>query len=378
MHIKITSPEENQLLEDLNQRDDAESARIRRYLGMEDLTRKGEGPIFELINRITSLPIFEGFDIAEVPEIVPTSIAFDLFNFPADHVARSKSDTYYVSDTHILRPHTTVMWYYYLKHPDIAKKIQAGEPIKVLSYGKVYRKDEIDRHHMNIFHQLDGLYLHKKDEHKLTVEDLKDVLTEVAKAMYGNNIKYRFNQDTFPYTDPSIEMEIDKDGEWVEILGAGMAHDDVLRTLGIDPEVYGGWAFGTGLERHAIISMELPDIRLLWSNDPRVTKQLELGKKFQEVSKFPPVIRDISFIVNKDFSPNDYFDLIRDIGGDLVEEVELTDEYENDEKFGSDRKSYTYRIHYRSLDRTLEASEVDPIQDKIYKQTAEQFNAELR
>ncbi|MEZ4180688.1 MAG: hypothetical protein R3B41_04255, partial [Candidatus Doudnabacteria bacterium] len=348
------------------------------YLAMPDLTRSDSGPIRELIDRITGLPIFDGFDVAEVPEIVPTSVAFDLFNFANDHVARSKSDTYYVSDDHILRPHTTVMWYYYLKHPQIVAKYQAGEPIKVLSYGKVYRKDELDKHHMNVFHQLDGLYLHKKDEQELTIDDLKNTLVDIAKAMYGEDIKYRFNKDTFPYTDPSIEMEVDKDGEWIEILGAGMAQGSVLKELGIDPEVYGGWAFGTGLERHAIISMELPDIRLLWSEDERVSKQLKLGQKYQEVSKYPPVIRDVSFIVSKTFVPNDYFDLIRELGGDLIEEVELTDEYENDQKFGSDRKSYTYRIHYRSLDHTLEATEIDPIQEQIYQQTAEQFDAEMR
>ena len=125
-------------------------------------------------------------------------------------------------------------------------------------------------------------------------------------------------------------------------------------------------------------SMELPDIRLLWSNDHRVKKQLKLGHKYQEVSKYPPITRDISFVVGKDFVPNDYFDLIRDLGGDLVEQVELIDKYEDSKKFGSDKVSYTYRIIYRSMERTLKSEEVDKIQDEVYKQTARQFNAELR
>ena len=110
----------------------------------------------------------------------------------------------------------------------------------------------------------------------------------------------------------------------------------------------------------------------------RVKKQLKLGNKYKEVSKFPPITRDISFIVDKSFVPNDYFDLIRDLGGDLVEEMKLLDKYSNLEKFGLDKLSYTYRIVYRSNDKTLLADEVDKIQEKIYDQTAKQFNAELR
>jgi phenylalanyl-tRNA synthetase alpha chain len=124
--------------------------------------------------------------------------------------------------------------------------------------------------------------------------------------------------------------------------------------------------------------MGLPDIRLLWSEDPRVTRQLHLGQKFVEVSKYPPITRDISFFVGKDFVPNDYFDLIRDIGGSLVEEVSLLDKYENVEKFGAGKVSYTYRIIYRSTDQTLTIEEINPIQEKITEETKKQFKAEVR
>jgi phenylalanyl-tRNA synthetase alpha chain len=124
--------------------------------------------------------------------------------------------------------------------------------------------------------------------------------------------------------------------------------------------------------------MELPDIRLLWSDDERVKKQLHLGQKFIEVSKYPPVIRDISFIVPKTFTPNDYFDLVRDIAGDLVEQVELIDQYENDEKFGADKKSYAYRVTYRSNDRTLTNEEVDVMHHALEKKTVEEFGATVR
>ena len=161
-------------------------------------------------------------------------------------------------------------------------------------------------------------------------------------------------------------------------MGSGVVRSAVLKNLGVNPDEYTGWAFGFGLERLAILSMELPDIRLLWSNDPRIKKQLILGQKYISVSKFTKIERDISFIVSKDFIPNNYFDLIRDIGGDLVEEVTLIDKYENPEKFGNDKISYTYRIIYRSQERTLRSEEVDPLQEKIYNETAKQFGAKLR
>jgi phenylalanyl-tRNA synthetase alpha chain len=376
--LSIPSDEENRLKQVLQTRTDSEAERIKRYLNMADLSRKESGPIRELADRIVNLEQFNGFDVITIPEIVPANASFDLFNFPPDHPARSKSDTYYVDDENILRTHTTVMWYYYFQQSEVREKIKANLPLGVLSFGKVYRKDEIDRHHMNIFHQMDGLYLHPTSEKTITQEDLKEVLANVVKAAFGPDIKYRFNPDNFPYTNESLEMEVDKDGQWVEVLGAGLVQPEVLKRLDVDPEQYNGWAFGFGLERLAIIGMELPDIRLLWSEDPRVIKQLKLGQKYIEVSKFPPVIRDISFIVKNDFQPNDYFDLIRDIGGDLVEEVQLLDKYENEAKFGKDKVSYTYRIFYRSPERTLEATEVEPLQDEVYKQTAAQYNAELR
>lgn len=376
--MNVESEQDQQLRRELESRTDAESNRIKRYLNMPDLSRADEGPIKELVNRLTALDQFKDFDLISVPEIVPADASFDLFNFPPDHPARSKSDTYFVSDNYILRPHTTVMWYYYFQQPEIRQKIAENKAMGVLSHGKVYRKDEIDRNHMNIFHQMDGLYLHPKNDREITQEDLKTVLTNIAKAIFGDNVIFRFNPDTFPYTHESLEMEVDKDGKWVEVLGAGLVQPEVLRKLDVDPKQYTGWAFGFGLERLAIISMELPDIRLLWSEDPRVKKQLKLGQKFVEVSKFPPVIRDISFIVDKSFEPNNYFDLIRDIGGDLVEEVTLLDKFENAEKFGADKVSYTYRILYRSNDRTLEATEIDPIQEQVYAQTAKEFSAQLR
>ena len=370
--------EEKKLIESLKKRRDPEAERLKRFLAMSDLTRTPGSPLSEIVKRIVGLPRFKEFNNLKVSEIVPYDVSFDLFNFPPDHPARRPSDTYFVDKNHVLRTHTTVMWYYHLALSEIKKKIKRGEPVGALSYGKVYRKDEIDRQHMNVFNKIDGWYLCRKKDHVITTKDLKDVLVEIALTIFGKNIEYRFNKDNFPYTDPSIEMEIKISDRWIEVLGAGVVRKIVLKNFGVNPEEYNGWAFGFGLERLAILSMDLPDIRLLWSKDERVKKQLRLGNKYKDVSKFPPITRDISFIVDKKFIPNDYFDLIRDIGRDLVEEVELLDKYSDPKKFGDDKISYTYRIIYRSNDRTLLSSEVDKIQEKIYSKTAKQFNAKLR
>ncbi|MDO8752127.1 MAG: hypothetical protein Q7J22_01040 [Candidatus Wolfebacteria bacterium] len=387
MIINIDSPEEGKLKKFLEGRDDADSKRMRRFLTMPDLSRQKGGPIAEVVERSLETESLSKLDVIRVPEIVPVDVSFDVFNFPPDHIARSTSDTYYVDKNNILRTHTTVMWYYYINHPATQERLKNKEVVGSVCYGKVYRKDEIDRRHMNVFHQMDGWCIYPKSERIITTDDLKSILVEIAQAVFGPDIEYRFNADSFPYTYSSIEMEIrlhdsgikgDASGGWVEVLGSGIVHPNVLKNLGISPDEYNGWAFGFGLERLAILSMNLPDIRLLWSEDERVKRQLKFGNAYQEVSKYPPITRDISFVVSKGFVPNNYFDLIRDLGGDLVEEVKLLDTYEDAEKFGKDRVSYTYRIVYRSNDRTLVSSEVDIIQNKLYTQTAEQFHAEVR
>jgi phenylalanyl-tRNA synthetase alpha chain len=375
-NITVDMAEQNKILAELEKRNDADAERLKRFLALPDLSRTSGSPLKEIVDRASKVKSLKGFDVIEIPEIVSTHILFDLFNMPEGHPARSKSDTYYVDEEHVLRTHDTVFWYYYLNDPEIKKRIENKETLGVICHGKVYRKDEIDRKHMNVFHQFGGLYIGPDDKVKITPDDLKNALSEIAKSIFGDNVEFRFYDHHFPYTDPSFEMEAKINGQWMEMLGSGMARKSVLENFGLTG--YHGWAYGFGLERLAIASMDLPDIRLLWSEDPRVTKQLKLGQKFVEVSKFPPITRDISFIVNKDFSPNDYFDLIRDIGGNLIEQVELLDSYENAEKFGADKKSFTYRIVYRSNERTLTTAEIDPIQDKIYRQTSETFNAQTR
>ncbi len=377
-HI-IPTDEEREIIKGLEKRQDADALRMKRYLNMPDLSRTPGSPIAEIVERIVKAPYFKDLDIIKTPEIVPADVSFDLFDFPADHPARSKSDTYYVDDKNILRTHTTVCWYYYLMMEEIKKRITENKPAGCFSFGKVYRKDEIDRNHMNIFHQIDGWYLVPKAVGTMGKKDLEDALGNIAIAVFGPDTKYRLNKDTFPYTDPSLEMEVEIEGKWVEVVGCGVVKGKVLENFGIDSSNYTGWAFGFGLERLAIVSMSLPDIRLLWSEDERVKKQLKLGSKYKEVSKYPPITRDISFVVDKSFVPNNYFDLIREvIGEDLVEEVKLIDKYENEQKFGQNKISYAYRIVYRSLEKTLTDSEVDAMHKKLEQKTAEACRAKIR
>ncbi len=376
MEYKIPLDEQKKILATVDARTDAEAARIKRYLAMPDLSRTPGSPLYEIVQSACNTSVLKGFDNIIIPEIVPASINFDLFDFALDHPARSTSDTYYADDKNILRTHDTVMWYYYTALPEVKERIARKEKLGVVCYGKVYRKDEIDRNHMNTFHQFGGWYMTPADTDPLTIDDLRNALVEIVRSLFGADVNFRFLDDTFPYTDPSLQIEVELNGKWIEIMGGGMTKQSVFKKFGV--EGYNAWAFGFGLERLAIISMELPDIRLLWSADERVKKQLHMGTKFTEVSKYPPIIRDISFIVPKTFAPNNYFDLVRDIAGDLVEQVELIDEYANDEKFGADKKSYAYRITYRSSDRTLTNEEVDVLHKKIEEGTAKEFGAVVR
>ena len=376
--IVIKSDEQQRLRDALESRNDVESMRVKRYLNMPDLSRTDGSPIHEIVKRVLADSSFKDFDVIEVPEIVPTDVSFELFDFPSDHPARSTSDTYYIDENHILRTHNTVMWYYYLRDEGVKNRMAAGESVGAFCYGKVYRKDELDRQHLNVFHQMDAWYLTPRDKKEITIDDLKAALTSFAQAIFGSDIPIRFNPDQFPYTHPSLEMEINKNNRWLEVVGAGIVKGSVLEKFGVDSSKWNGWAFGPGLERFAMISMDLPDIRLLWSDDPRVKNQLKLGNKYKEVSPYPPITRDISFIVDNQFVPNDYFDLIRDIGGDIVEQVELLDKFEDENNSGPARTSYPYRVVYRSPERTLTLTEIEPLQKKLYEQTRLQYNAELR
>jgi len=284
-----------------------------------------------------------------------------------------------VNKEYVLRTQTTVMWTFYLQRPEVKKQLEEYGEIGLLSFGKVFRKDEIDRNHFPVFHQVDGLYLCKTKDKEIGLKDLQDVLEKIAKSIFGESVNYRFLKDTFPFTDPSTQIEVQRGNDWLEIVGAGVVHKQVLANLGIDPNIYNGWAFGFGLERLAMIKNNIPDIRIFWSEDSRITKQFtSIDSQYQEVSKYPMTYRDISFIVSKETNLNNYYEIVRDYAENLIEEVKLSDKYENKEKFGEDKISYTFRIIYRSPERTLTSEEVNAIQEKIQERTIKELNAKIR
>ncbi|MFH1968112.1 MAG: hypothetical protein ABIJ84_01860 [bacterium] len=377
-YIVINDPNEGVLIKELEEKKDIKAERIKRLLKLPDLTKKENSPVKILFDQIINLPMFRDFDLVDFPRIATIEQCFDLLNMPKDHPARKETDTYYLDDTHVLRTHTTVFWSFYLKDSEVLGRLEKEGEIRALAHGIVFRKDEIDRSHYPAFHQIDGLLICKKNKKIITQEDLKDVQVELAKGIFGPDIEWKFIPDTFPYTVESLEMDIMFNGEWMEVNGAGLVHPKVLKNFGLDPEVYNGWAFGFG-ERLAMIKMEIPDIRILWSDDERITSQFKnINSKFAEVSKFPETSRDISFIIDKSINLNNYYEIVRDYAENLIEEVKLIDEYEDEEKFGKDKKSYTFRIVYRSPERTLTNEEINKIQEEIREKTKTELNAVLR
>ncbi len=367
------------LLEELKLKNDIPSQRIKRLLAFPDLTRKENSPLKFIVDKILAMEMFRDFYVIEIPEIVSVRDNFDLLNSPADHPSRKETDTYYVSKDYILRTQTTVMWPFYLQKEEGKNKLEKEGEIGLLSYGKVFRKDEIDRNHFPVFHQIDGLYICKKEKKIIGIPELQEVLSAITKAIYGDAVEFRFLEDVFPFTHPSTQIEIKQGDKWLEIVGAGVVHTQVLSNLGIDPNVYNGWAFGFGLERIAMGKMNIPDIRIFWSDDPRITSQFkDINSQYKEVSKYPMTYRDISFMVDKSVSLNNYYEIVRDFAENLIEEVKLLDKYEDEQKFGKDKISYTFRIVYRSPERTLTNEEVNQIQEKIIKETQEELKAGIR
>ena len=376
--ISIKDPKEQEMLDILDKRDDFKSLRIKRLLALPELTRKANSPVKILFDRILDLPRFKDFDIVEFPKIVTVEQDFDWLNTPKDHPSRRETDTYYVTDKYLLRTQMTAFWSFYLKDKEVLKRLETEGEIKALSPGIVYRKDEIDRHHFPAFHQIDGLLICKKSKKIITQDDLKEVQADLAKGIFGSDIEYKFLDDDFPYTIESLEMDIMFNNNWLEVNGAGLVNPVVLKNFGLDPEVYNGWAFGFG-DRLAMIKMGIPDIRILWSDDTRITSQFkDIDSKFKEVSKYPAIVRDISFIVDTSTALNNYFEIVREIGGNLIEEVKLIDKYENADKFGKGKTSYTFRIIYQSFEHTLTNDKVNTIHDKIQDRTKEELGAVVR
>ncbi|MBQ0091868.1 MAG: phenylalanine--tRNA ligase subunit alpha [Clostridiales bacterium] len=230
-------------------------------------------PITQTRNRMVEIFTGMGFEIAEGPEVESTYFNFDALNAPADHPSRDETDTFYFTDKTLLRTQTSPV--------QIRSMIGKKPPIRMISPGRVYRSDVADATHSPMFHQCEGLVVDKG----ITMGDLKGTLATFAKAMFGEKTKIRFRPHNFPFTEPSAEVDVScfvcggkgcrlcKGEGWIEILGAGMVHPDVLRAGGIDPDECSGFAFGMGIERVAMATYNIDDLRLMFENDARFLEQ---------------------------------------------------------------------------------------------------------
>ncbi len=237
------------------------------------LHRGHKHPLNLVLDEIKEIFIGMGFKIAEGPEVESVYHNFDALNAPVDHPSRSLSDTFYITEDLLLRTQTSPIQVRTMKH--------SKPPIKIIAPGRCFRNDEIDATHSPMFHQLEGLVVDKD----ITMADLKGTLDMFAKRLFGNQTKTKFRPHYFPFTEPSGEVDVTCfkcGGEgcrfcggsgWIEILGCGMVHPNVLRECGIDPEIYNGFAFGMGLDRITMMKYEIDDIRVLFENDVRFIKQ---------------------------------------------------------------------------------------------------------
>ncbi len=239
-------------------------------------TGQGTGhrhPLNVVLDEIKTIFLGMGFKIAQGPEVETVANNFDLLNAPKDHPSRSLSDTFYITEDLILRTQTS---------PIQARTMMAEKPpIKIIAPGRCFRNDEIDATHSPMFHQIEGLVVDKD----ITMADLKGTLDLVAKRLFGSQTKTKFRPHYFPFTEPSGEVDVScfkcggegcrfcSGSGWIEILGCGMVHPNVLSACGIDPEIYSGFAFGMGLDRITMLKYEIDDIRVLFENDVRLLKQ---------------------------------------------------------------------------------------------------------
>ena len=233
----------------------------------------GLHPLSIVTNDLIDIFRSMGFDVLDGPEVETDYYNFECLNVPADHPARDMQDTFYLADKILLRTQTSAA--------QIRTMENRKPPIRIICPGRVFRADEVDATHSPVFHQLEGLVVDKG----VTMCDLMGVLEQFAREIYGDDVKVRFRPSFFPFTEPSVEVDISctecggkgcrvcKGEGWIEILGAGMVHPNVLRSCGIDPDVYSGFAFGLGIDRITTTRYKISDIRLLFENDKRFLEQ---------------------------------------------------------------------------------------------------------
>lgn len=277
----------NEVREKIEERIDERAKELQsKALGMKlnaerlDITLPGKAPklgcrhpLARVEAEIADIFRSMGFDIVEGPEVETDYYNFEALNTPANHPARDVQDTFYFTDNILLRSQTSSV--------QIRTMEKIKPPIRMVSPGRVYRADTVDATHSPMFHQMEGLVV----DRGITMGDLKGTLEILAQRMFGEQTQVRFRPHHFPFTEPSAEVDVScfvcggkgcrvcKGEGWIEILGAGMVHPNVLRYCKIDPEIYSGFAFGMGIERVAMRRYGISDMRLLYENDVRFLEQ---------------------------------------------------------------------------------------------------------
>lgn len=265
--------EADSIYEDLNQKfqeKEANTPTIDLSLPGRTSNLGTKHPVTQTIDLMIEIFKDMGFAVAEGPDIEDGYHNFDALNFPEDHPARDMQDTFFMKSINenvvnelVLRTHTSPV--------QIRVMENMKPPIKTIMPGRVYRNESLDATHLAEFHQIEGLYI----DQNVSMAELKAMMMTFAKKLYGDNLEFRFRPSFFPFTEPSAEMDIRRPGssKWMEVVGCGMVHPNVLKASGIDSEKYSGFAFGFGIERITMIRTSLDDIRALYENDVRVLKQ---------------------------------------------------------------------------------------------------------
>lgn len=302
--------------------------------------------------------------------VVTSAACFDDLLVPAAHPSREESDTYYLDAdcTRLLRAHMTV---------HSVELLREGRRQFVCT-GDVYRRDTVDRTHYPVFHQVDGVRVLDGADSLAVMNDLRSSLGALVRRLFGADVETRWVEAEFPFTDPSLELEVFWGGEWLEVLGCGELRRGVLERAGISDPSVRAWAFGLGLERLAMVLFGIPDIRLFWSDDPRFAAQFppgDLSARFAPYSAHPAVAKDLSFWVDDEslFHENDLHALAREVAGDIVERVERVDRFERDS-----RLSLCFRVTFRSMDRSLTHVEVNELYYQLRGRVATQLPVSLR
>ena len=277
--IETSIEETEKLLKEKELEKKLEEEKIDVTLPSSKIRRGSKHPINRTIEQIQDLFVSMGYDVVDGPELETDEFCFERLNLPKGHPARDMQDSFYITPEYLLRTQTSAVQ---------ARTMLGNEeksPIRIICTGKTYRRED-DATHSHQFNQVEGLVIDKK-ERNVSLADLKGTLEVFVKEMLGDNLSLRFRPSYFPFTEPSYEVDVTcfkcggkgcnlcKQTGWIEILGAGIVHPNVLKMNGYDPEKFGGFAFGTGIDRLAMFKYGITDMRYLYQNDVRFLSQFD-------------------------------------------------------------------------------------------------------